>query len=87
MTPSERWGDPRAKLLRGQAWEVARSHVCRTLHLAATAEPELTKLARYLDETYRQVAAHLATNTAVEIEEAVRILPSVLTRGRAANLR
>jgi hypothetical protein len=68
VTPSERWGDPRAKLLQGQAWEAARSHVCRTLNLSATAEPELTKLAGYLDETYRKVAANLATNTAVEIE-------------------
>jgi TnpA family transposase len=68
VTPSERWGDPRAKLLQGQAWEAARSHVCRTLNLSATAEPELTKLAGLLDETYCRVAANLATNTAVEIE-------------------
>ena len=30
LTRSERWADPRAKLLQGQAWEAARPSVCRT---------------------------------------------------------
>ena len=46
VTPSERWGDPRAKLLQGQAWEAARSHVCRTLNLSAKAEPETDQTGR-----------------------------------------
>jgi hypothetical protein len=31
LTRSERWADPRAKLLQGQAWEAARPSVCRAL--------------------------------------------------------
>lgn len=34
VAPSERWGDPRAKLLHGPGWESARSQVCRTLVVA-----------------------------------------------------
>jgi hypothetical protein len=31
VNKSERWSNPSAKLLQGQAWESARSHVCRAL--------------------------------------------------------
>jgi len=68
VTPSERWGDPRAKLLRGQAWEAARPDVCRMLDLAPQAEPELAKLGKQLDEAYRRVAANLPHNPAFRIE-------------------
>ena len=34
---SERWGNPRAKLLHGAAWETARSQVCLSLGRQATA--------------------------------------------------
>jgi TnpA family transposase len=68
VTPSERWSDPRAKLLRGPAWEAARADVCRMLDLAPTAEPELAELSRQLDDAYRRVAAHLPDNPAFRIE-------------------
>lgn len=68
VTPSERWGDPRAKLLQGQAWELTRPYVCRTLDLSPTAEPKLAELARHLDEAYRRVANNLTANGAAEIE-------------------
>jgi Tn3 transposase DDE domain len=68
VTPSERWSDPRARLLQGAAWESTRAHVCRTLDLSPTAEPKLAELARHLDEAYRRVADNLTTNSAVEIE-------------------
>jgi TnpA family transposase len=68
VTPSERWGDPRAKLLHGQAWETARLQVCRTLDLAPTAEPELAELGKQIDEAYRRVNANLPTNPALRIE-------------------
>ena len=68
VTPSERWGDPRAKLLRGQAWEAARPDVCRMLDLSPKAEPELAKLGKQLDEAYRRVAAKLPHNPAFRIE-------------------
>jgi len=66
--PSERWDDPRAKLLQGAAWEAARASVCRTLDLAPTPEGELATLASVLDEAYHQAAANLPANAAVRIE-------------------
>jgi TnpA family transposase len=65
---SRRWGDPHAKLLQGQAWEKVRSRVCRTLGRSPTAAPELEKLGKQLDETYRRTANNLPTNAAVTIE-------------------
>lgn len=68
VNPSERWGNPRAKLLQGPAWEAVRPQVCRTLNLSPTAESELEKLAKQLDEAYRRVAANLPKNPDVVIE-------------------
>ena len=67
-SPSERWSDPRAKLLRGSSWESARADVCRMLGLAPTAEAELAELSKQLDDAYRRVAAHLPNNPAFRIE-------------------
>ena len=68
VVASERWGDPRAKLLQGAAWEAIRPQVCRTLQRQADAGPELEKLSTLLDEAYRRTAANLPNNTAVKIE-------------------
>ena len=65
---SERWGDPRAKLLQGAAWEAARPQICRTLQRQADAEAELQALSALLDDAYRRTAAHLPENNAVKIE-------------------
>jgi hypothetical protein len=70
MVPSERWGDPRAQLLTGQAWEAQRVPVCRTLGRAETPEPELARWAQELDAAYRLTAANLPGNAAVRIESA-----------------
>jgi TnpA family transposase len=67
VSPSERWCNPRAKLLHGVGWEAVRSQVCRTLDLAPTAEPELEALARQLHEAYHRVLAHLPANPDVQI--------------------
>ena len=68
VVASERWGDPRAKLLQGAMWEALRPQVCRTLQRQADAGPELEKLSTLLDEAYRRTAANLPNNTAVKIE-------------------
>jgi TnpA family transposase len=68
VSPSERWGDPQAKLLQGKAWEAARPHISRTLGHALTAESELTTLTQQLDQAYRRTLADLPTNAAVQIE-------------------
>ncbi len=65
---SERWGDPRAKLLHGAAWEAARSQVCLSLGRQATAATELESLRRQFDDAYRRTAGNLPANEAVRIE-------------------
>lgn len=69
VSPSLRWGDPRAKLLQGDAWASARPGVCRTLDLQPIPQQELEVLAHQLDEAYRRTADNLPTNAAVRIEQ------------------
>ena len=66
---SDRWGDPRAKLLHGTEWETVRAHVCHTLGREQTAAEELRMLGRQVDEAFRRTATNLPTNTAVSIED------------------
>jgi TnpA family transposase len=68
VSPSERWGDPRAKLLSGSTWEAVRAQVCRTLDRSPSPDEELEALRRELDEAYRRTAENLPANTAVRIE-------------------
>lgn len=68
VVASERWGDPRAKLLQGETWEAIRPKICRTLQRQTDAGLELEKLGVLLDEAYRRTAANLPNNTAVRIE-------------------
>jgi hypothetical protein len=70
VTPSQRWGDPRAKLLTGEAWQAQRTSVCHTLGRDELAEPELERLKQELDAAYRRTADNLPTNEAVHIERA-----------------
>jgi TnpA family transposase len=70
VSPSLRYADPRRGLLDGAAWEAARSTVCRTLGVAATASEELTRLAGRLNARYRATIANLPANAAVRIEGA-----------------
>jgi len=69
VAPSERWGDPRAKLLQGHAWEAVRTQICRTLGRSPAPTDELAALAGQLDAAYRQTERHLPTNAAVRIEQ------------------
>lgn len=68
VTPSERWGDPRVKLLQGTQWEAMRPQVCRALGHPETAAPALEALTHQLDAAYRRTVEHLPTNTAVRVE-------------------
>ena len=65
---SERWGDPRAKLLHGAEWDAVRIQVCRSLGRQPTAAGELQQLACQLDEAFRRTAENLPTNTAVSLD-------------------
>jgi len=68
VTPSEKWADPRAKLLQGAAWEAARPQVCRALGHTTDAAIELETLSHHLDASYQRTAANLATNPFVRVE-------------------
>ncbi|MFF4648283.1 Tn3 family transposase [Streptomyces sp. NPDC001389] len=59
---SSKWGDPRAKLLDGEAWEQARPTVLASLGLPGEAGEHLAARAALLDGTYREVAGRLPDN-------------------------
>ncbi|MDH6238571.1 Tn3 family transposase [Cryobacterium sp. CG_9.6] len=65
---SDRWGDPRAKLLEGVAWETARPQIAAGYGHSLDADQQITTLAAELDDAYRAVASRLHDNPAVRIE-------------------
>jgi len=63
---SIRYADPRKGLLTGAAWETARPMICRIVGVSASAEEELDGLTHRLDLAYRETAARVPANAAVE---------------------
>jgi TnpA family transposase len=70
---SSKWGDPRAKLLDGPAWDQVRPTVLASLGLPASPGEHLAARAGLLDATYRQVADTLPSNTQVVFDDAGRL--------------
>lgn len=68
VEPSERWANPRAKLLAEAEWEYTRAQVCRGLGRSVEPHEELELLAERLDDAYRQVAENLPDNAALRVE-------------------
>lgn len=68
VTRSERWGDPRAKLLQGQDWHTNRMQVYRSLGHPLNAGEAVNALTWQLDTVYRQVAKNFADNPAVSLD-------------------
>ena len=64
---SDRWGDPRAKLLQGQEWQANRIHVCRSLGHPLNPQEAIDGLVRQLDATYKQVAGNFE-DKAIELD-------------------
>ncbi|MCU0834695.1 MAG: Tn3 family transposase [Chromatiaceae bacterium] len=75
VTPSERWGDPRVKLLQGAQWEGARGRICRSLNLPLDPDQAIGRLREQLDLAYRCTLDHLPENEAVSIDEAAEDRP------------
>jgi hypothetical protein len=67
---SERWGDPRQKLLHGSQWTRLKRRVCRSLGHQETSEQAIEELSRQLDEAYRQTLSGLPANAAVRLNPA-----------------
>lgn len=64
---SERWCDPRAKLLKGLAWEQYKIPVCRSLNLCIDFDEAFEHLSIKLENSYQDVIERLSQNDAVEI--------------------
>ncbi|MDP9475010.1 MAG: Tn3 family transposase [Actinomycetota bacterium] len=67
VAPSERWADPRAKLLSGEEWEAARPQVLRTLELPADPGEYIGELDHRLDVAYRRTADNVSHNAALRV--------------------
>lgn len=65
---SQRWGDPRIKLLHGAHWDTVRPQVCRALGHHETAEHATALLTAQLERAYQQALAHLPHQAAVHFE-------------------
>ena len=79
VTPSERWGDPRAKLLQGAQWQETRSQICRALNLSLDPDQAVARLREQLGAAYRRTLDHLPENEAVSIDEAAEERPLTLS--------
>jgi TnpA family transposase len=64
---SERWCDPRAKLLKGAAWDQNKIPVCRSLNLGTDFDEVFGFLSTKLSNTYEAVIERLPKNDAIEI--------------------
>lgn len=77
---SDRWGDPRAKLLQGQEWQANRTQVCRSLGHPLNPRDAIDGLMRQLDATYKQVAANFDNNKVVELDLSAKRPTLTITR-------
>ena len=65
---SERWGDPRLKLLQGANWEAKRIPVCQSLGHPVLSQDAIANLTQQMDATYKKVAANFDKNSSVKID-------------------
>jgi TnpA family transposase len=64
---SDRWCDPRAKLLKGSDWDKYKNPVYNSLNLSTDFNEAFDKLSVKLNNTYQEVINRLANNNAVLI--------------------
>ncbi len=65
---SDRWSDPRMKLLNGAEWQANRVQVCRSLGHPINPKDAIAGLASQLDNTYKRVAANFDNNDAIKLD-------------------
>jgi len=65
---SDRWGDPREKLLQGADWLANRTQICRSLGHPVLPHDAIDNLTQQLDSTYKKVAASFTKNDAVRMD-------------------
>jgi hypothetical protein len=65
---SERWCDPRAKLLlKGETWNQYKTPVCLSLNLLTNFDEAFDCLSTKLDDAYHDVLKRIPQNDAIEI--------------------
>jgi len=69
---SQRWCDPRAKLIAGLTWEKNKIAVCNSLNLEINFDKAFNKLSIMLHDTYECVIANLSSNDAIEFIEGAK---------------
>ncbi|SNS04349.1 Tn3 family transposase [Hymenobacter mucosus] len=67
VTTSDRYGDPRAEMLRGEDWDAARESVARALGRSLDPALELVRLQAQLRSAYAEVRETLPHNTALHV--------------------
>ncbi|NOZ54444.1 MAG: Tn3 family transposase [Gammaproteobacteria bacterium] len=65
---SDRWGDPRTKLLQGTTWMANKIQICRSLGHPVQPQEAIANLTRQLDVAYKQVVANFDDNETVRID-------------------
>ncbi|NOR80878.1 MAG: Tn3 family transposase, partial [Methyloprofundus sp.] len=65
---SDRWGDPREKLLSGKDWATNKLQICRTLGHPLGVDEAIKSLTDNLDSAYQQAEANFSKNGDVRIE-------------------
>lgn len=64
---SDRWGDPRVKLLRGSGWQARRPVICRSLGHPMAPDAAMERLRIELDATYTSVRSRHAPTTSQSV--------------------
>ena len=68
VTESDRWSDPRSKLLTPSQWQSNRLQICRSLGHPPTATAALAGLSQQLESAYQTAATNFASNDAVNVD-------------------
>lgn len=79
VAKSDRWGDPRTKLLTDADWRANRMQICRTLGHPADPKEAISALVKTLDTTYLEVAANFKDNEAVNLDYSTKPLSLTIT--------
>ncbi|MER5775497.1 Tn3 family transposase [Streptomyces sp. NPDC002039] len=64
---SSKWGNPDARLLRGQAWDLVKPAILTDLRLPEQPQELLSKKSAELDRRFREVRESLPDNSYVEV--------------------
>lgn len=76
---SDRWGDPRVKLLQDVSWQANRLQIFRSLGHLVKPDDAIANLTRQLDDTYKRVAANFDDNHAIRINDSGKQVSLTIT--------